>query len=142
VCVTDVLKEKFNPQHYEFLIQGIKNWKRPGELPKCKIDWMPKVAWETLNRLVTIEPFAKLLPDIEASPNRFKEWYNKNRPEVAALPLEWRNKDDKEPFQKLMIVRALRPDRMTAALEHYVNLVLPNGKSYTECDAGKSFQVK
>ena len=74
-----------------------------------------------------------------ASPNRFKEWFNKPRPESTPLPLEWRKLDDQAPFMKLLVVRAMRPDRMTIAVENYVKEALPAGAMYIECDAGKSF---
>lgn len=76
---------------------------------------------------------------MEASPNRFKEWYNKPRPESTPLPLEWRKLDTESPFMKLLVVRAMRMDRMTTAMSNYVERALPNGKNFTECDAGKSF---
>ena len=76
---------------------------------------------------------------MQASPNRFKEWYNKARPEDTPLPLEWRKLDDTNPFMKLLVVRAMRPDRMTVAMDNFVRLSLPSGKDFTECDAGKSF---
>lgn len=40
---------------------------------------------------------------------------------------------------KLLVVRAMRPDRMTIAMENYVMEALPSGQSFVECDAGKSF---
>jgi len=83
--------------------------------------------------------FEKLSADMLASPNRFKEWFNKPRPESTPLPLEWRKLDDQAPFMKLLVVRAMRPDRMTIAVENYVKEALPAGAMYIECDAGKSF---
>jgi len=74
-----------------------------------------------------------------SSPNRFKEWFNKPRPESASLPSNWRKLDDNDPFSKLLIIRALRPDRMTSALLTYVEQTLPSGKEYTQCDASNSF---
>ncbi len=38
---------------------------------------------------------------------------------------------------KLLIVRAMRNDRMTSALNDYVTKALPKGKMFTECDSGK-----
>jgi len=65
--------------------------------------------------------------------------YNKPRPESTPLPLEWRKLDEQAPFMKLLVVRAMRPDRMTIAMENYVKEALPAGAAYIECDAGKSF---
>lgn len=75
-------------------------------------------------------PFACVCPSLR---------YNKPRPESTPLPLEWRKLDDQAPFMKLLVVRAMRPDRMTIAMENYVKEALPSGAAYIECDAGKSF---
>ena len=96
-------------------------------------------AWDRVQALTKVHGFSKLAADIEASPNRFKEWYCKARPESAPLPLEWRKLDDHSPFMKLCVVRALRQDRMTTAMTSFVLNTLPDGKAYVECDAGMSF---
>jgi dynein heavy chain len=65
--------------------------------------------------------------------------FNKPRPESTPLPLEWRKLDEQAPFMKLCVVRAMRPDRMTIAMENYVKEALPAGESFVNCDSGKSF---
>jgi dynein heavy chain len=103
------------------------------------IEWLPTTVWASIQALIKLEPFQRFASDMEASPNRFKEWYNKGRPEAMPLPLEWRKLDDTAPFHKLCILRAMRADRMTTAMVSYVERALPNGSQYTECDGGKSF---
>lgn len=41
-------------------------------------------------------------------------------------------------FQKMLIVRVLRPDRVTTCLTNFIEKTLPNGVNYTECDATSS----
>lgn len=130
-----VLSEAYNPLYYDFLLRAHR---RSSDAEK-PLDWIPKANWECILYLSSLEGFEKLSKDMANSPNRFKEWYLKARPESAPLPLEWRKLDDNSPFMKLMVVRALRQDRMISALETYVRNALPNGKHYVECDAGKSF---
>jgi ABC-type dipeptide/oligopeptide/nickel transport system ATPase component len=120
--------------YHDYLIRAPK--KLDEENP---MDWLPDSAWANIEALAELKGFEKFATDVKASPNRFKEWYTKSRPEAAPLPLEWRKLDDSNPFMKLMIVRAMRNDRMTSALTDYVRRTLPNGSQYTECDAGKSF---
>merc|ERR1719420_668370 len=81
----------------------------------------------------------KFLSDLTASPNRFKEWYLKGNAEDEPLPLDWRKLDENDPFAKLLIIRAMRPDRMTSAVSKFVTKMLPDGQKYTELDAGLSF---
>jgi dynein heavy chain len=41
-------------------------------------------------------------------------------------------------FQKLLVIRVLRPDRVTTALDNFVRKTLPNGDDYVDCDATSS----
>lgn len=67
------------------------------------------------------------------APTRFKDWYNEISPETAKLPLDWK-KLDALPFQKLLVLKCLRPDRVTIALNNFIASVLPEGKSFIEMD--------
>jgi len=128
------LKTKFEPKLFEFLVRAPKLMG-----VEKTIEWLPPSVWGSLQELIKLDGFQKFCSDMEGSPNRFKEWYNKGRPESSPLPLDWRKLDDSDPFKKLCILRAMRQDRMTTAMLQYVEQVIPNGKNYTECDGGKSF---
>lgn len=56
--------------------------------------------------------FAKMANDVAESAPRFREWFDASAPELEKLPLDWRELD-KRPFLKLLVVKCLRPDRMT-----------------------------
>jgi dynein heavy chain len=43
------------------------------------------------------------------------------------------------PFQKMLAIRVLRPDRITTALDNFVGKTLPNGLNYVNCDSTSSF---
>ncbi len=101
---------------------------------------MPNSAWFSVLRLAEIEEFEKLPDSIEKElPARFKDWVNELSPENVRLPSEWR-KLESQPFLKLCIIRALRPDRMTNALVNFMNNVFPNGKDFINMDQNNSFK--
>lgn len=52
--------------------------------------------------------------DIESSPKRWRKIVESAVPEKERLPQDWKNKSS---LQKLIILRALRPDRMIYALK-------------------------
>ena len=54
------------------------------------------------------------------------------------LPLEWK-KLDATPFKKLLVLRCIRPDRITVALSRFIRDVLPRGEEYIEMDSKSSF---
>jgi len=72
------------------------------------------------------------------APNRFKDWYNELCPEDQKLPLDWK-KLDNMPFQKLLVLRCLRPDRITIALGNFIRNVLPFGPEYMDMDQKCTF---
>eukprot|EP00954_Amorphochlora_amoebiformis_P001857 145081-Amorphochlora_amoeboformis.AAC.1 len=126
----------FNRAYFEFLLSGPKLLKE--EKPQS-LSWLPENCWGCVQALSEIKGFETFAADIVASPNRFKEWYNKPRPEVIALPSNWRKLVTHNFFMHMLIVRALRPDRLTACMNIYAERTMPDGKLFTQCDAGVSF---
>jgi dynein heavy chain len=117
-----------NDVHFQFLLRGPR--KIGDENP---IGWLPIASWESCLALADIEEFSKFPSDLtEASP-RFREWFNSITPENEKLPLDWAGLD-RTPFQKMMVVRCLRPDRVATALVDFVRHVLPSGNAYADCD--------
>lgn len=57
--------------------------------------------------------FSGLDRDVESSPKRWTKIIESRCPEKERLPQDWKNKSS---LQKLIILRALRPDRMTYTL--------------------------
>ncbi len=125
---------KLDLTYFSFLIFGQRKYGVENPIP-----WLPDASWSGLCKLSELNGLERFVSDLIASPNRFKEWYLKQAPEQTALPLDWRKLDENDPFAKLCIVRCMRPDRMTVAINKFVASTLPNGKLYTELDAGKSF---
>ena len=73
-----------------------------------------------MQKLIEIESFELFAQNVEKeAPNRFKDWYNELTPEDEKLPLDWK-KLEQTPFQKLLVIRVLRPDRITTALDNFV----------------------
>lgn len=60
-----------------------------------------------------MEDFSGLDRDVESSPKRWRKIVESSCPEKERLPQDWKNKT---PLQKLIILRALRPDRVTYTL--------------------------
>ena len=69
-----------------------------------------------------MEDFRNLDRDIEGSAKRWKKFVESECPEKEKFPQEWKNKTS---LQKLCMMRALRPDRMSYA----VRLVTSRGKN-------------
>lgn len=70
-----------------------------------------------LQAIALMDEFRGLDKDIEGSAKRWKKWVDSECPEKEKLPQEWKNKTS---FERLIILRALRPDRITYALRYNV----------------------
>lgn len=44
------------------------------------------------------------------------------------------------PFQKLLVLRSLRPDRLTIALANFISRTLPNGHEFVNMDSALNFE--
>jgi len=83
--------------------------------------WLPDAAWGSVQALASVEEFASLPADVEGSWKRWKEWCEFEQPEANPLPQEWKKLSG---FHQLLIIRAMRPDRMTLAISRWVEQVL------------------
>ena len=120
---------QWNEEQFQFLT------KVPTKIvDENKLDWLPNSAWMAICALGDQDEFNKLPGDLLEAAPRFREWFNSISPENERLPLDWAGLD-RTPFQKLLVVRSLRPDRMTSALTEFIRHTMPNGSSYVNCDS-------
>lgn len=84
-------------------------------------EWLPNSAWATVLALEQVENFQGLCEDLVGGAKRWREWVSLERPEDEFLPGDWKKL---KPLQKLLVVRALRPDRVGPALSSFVTAVL------------------
>jgi dynein heavy chain len=98
------------------------------------LEWLPKSAWDAVQALGDLEDFSRFPGDLVEAAPRFQEWYNAATPETEKLPLDWAGLD-KTPFLKMLVIRCLRPDRMTVAIENFVTETMPFGPKYAKCDS-------
>ncbi|CAE7205816.1 ODA4, partial [Symbiodinium sp. KB8] len=124
---------EFIPHYFKFLVSPSR---RMGEArPGVVAEWLDEPSWNAVQGLAALEgdEFARLPSDLEEASGRFREWYNHVTPETEKLPLDW-SALDKEPFKKLLVLRCMRPDRLTVAMNSFVEQTLPAGRDFTECD--------
>lgn len=119
----------YTDEFARFLLQGPK-----AIGPDNSVSWLSDSQWQALQALITLEPFERFVADLEESEQRFREWYNSPNPEHEKLPLDWRDLDKSAPFLKLLVVRCMRPDRLTQAIASFIAVTLPSGGQYINCD--------
>ena len=129
-----VIEVQYELPEMDFLIKCV-----PKVGVENNLDWLPNTAWDAVQGLISLEEFRNFAANMEKdAPNRFKDWYNELAPEEVKLPLDWK-KLDAMPFKKLLVLRCLRPDRITVAMTSFIRSVLPQGESFVEMDSKLNF---
>lgn len=126
------LEAEYIAPQYNFLVYCPLTTDQPR--PVALKDWLPETAWYSIQTLIKLEGFELFSQHLEKeATRRFQDWYNAMAPENEKLPLDWK-KLESMPFQKMLVVRCLRPDRLTIALDNFIKKTLPNGTAFVECD--------
>uniref|UniRef100_A0A8C4S853 Uncharacterized protein n=1 Tax=Erpetoichthys calabaricus TaxID=27687 RepID=A0A8C4S853_ERPCA len=128
-----LMNREINPRELDFLLRF--NIDHSYNSP---LDFLSNSAWSAIKTMSFIDEFRGLDRDIEGSPKRWKKVVESECPEKEKFPQEWKSKSS---LQKLIMMRALRPDRMTYAVRNFVEEKL--GAKYTEVrktEFAKSFK--
>nr|XP_040125391.1 dynein heavy chain 9, axonemal isoform X7 [Ictidomys tridecemlineatus] len=81
------------------------------------VEFLSHQAWGGVKALSSMEEFSNLDRDIEGSAKSWKKFVESECPEKEKFPQEWKNKT---ALQRLCMMRAMRPDRMTYAMRDFV----------------------
>ncbi|KAG2470484.1 DYH10 protein, partial [Polypterus senegalus] len=121
--------EKRVPQEeLDFFLKG--NLSLEKSKRKKPSSWLPDQGWEDIIRLAELFPgiFGSLPDDVEKREAEWKPWYDLNCPEQVEFPLKY--KDILTDFQKLLLLRCFRVDRVYRAVTDYVTLTM--GEKYVQ----------
>ncbi|NWI85455.1 DYH9 protein, partial [Pitta sordida] len=103
-----LMSKEINPAELDFLLRF------PAQSGATSpVEFLSDHSWGGIKALCSMEEFRNLDRDIEGSAKRWKRFVESECPEREKFPQEWKNKS---ALQRLCIMRALRPDRLTCAL--------------------------
>ncbi|CAG5911397.1 unnamed protein product [Menidia menidia] len=107
-----LMNNEINPAELDFLLRYPV---QPGVT--SPVDFLSSHSWGGIKSLCSMEEFRNLDRDIEGSAKRWKKFVESECPEKEKFPQEWKSKSS---LQRLCMMRALRPDRMTYAVRDFV----------------------
>ena len=116
-------------EEYVTLCQGRKSPSIPPITDELSM-WLSDTQWAGLDPISKIPALANLPKDMEKNSDEWKDWCSLDQPESVSMPGDWGQK--LTSFQKLLIIKALKPDRLTSALSKFVEKIM--GKQYTNQD--------
>jgi dynein heavy chain len=111
----------------DYLTSGRASMSPPQMTAKVQ-EFLTAKQWANACALKEVDAFKNLTEDLELGTDAWSEWLDFERPEIEVLPGEWEKK--LKPFQKLLILRALRTDRVTTSLTAFIEERL--GARYTQ----------
>jgi len=121
-----VYKSEMDPDEFRFLLTGGVSVK---ESPERTVAWQQQKYWDEMFRLTDLNKnFNGLLDDFAKSPDEWVHIYESQEPHREIIPAPWCH--NLSTFQKLLVLRCLRPDKIVSAITLYV--VESMGQKYVE----------
>jgi dynein heavy chain len=81
------------------------------------LKFMPESAWAAVLGLESVPVFSNLPSQMESEALQWRKWYQDEKAEEQDLPKSCK---DCTMFQRLLLLRAMRPDRLTGALTKFI----------------------
>uniref|UniRef100_A0A667ZHN7 Dynein, axonemal, heavy chain 1 n=2 Tax=Myripristis murdjan TaxID=586833 RepID=A0A667ZHN7_9TELE len=92
------------------------------QLNNPAVSWLSERAWQDILGLSALPNFSSLAESFSTHMRGFKTIFDSSQPHREPLPGEWNTK--LESFQKLLLLRCLRADRLTHGLQDFVSAQL------------------
>jgi len=123
ICMKKLMEEaqppKVNYDEFQYFLRGANIMDRSSLRENPFPDWLEQAAWENLFDMEKLAVFRGICGSVEQSPRDWKAWYRCPTPETKPLPGDWNNKLDE--FQRMVVLRAVRTDRVVHACTTYIN---------------------
>mmetsp|Transcript_31209 Transcript_31209/g.79123 ORF Transcript_31209/g.79123 Transcript_31209/m.79123 type:complete len:3875 (-) Transcript_31209:127-11751(-) len=124
-----------DPLEVQYMTRGTKNMNPPTMNVELGT-FLSEGVWQSICGLVDVSAFSKLTADMEASPKLWDEWMKLEAPEAKDPPGDYAQCTT---FQKVCLLRAMRPDRVTAGLRNMIYADF--GKMFIDEEAFNIFSI-
>ncbi|XP_062252615.1 dynein axonemal heavy chain 1 [Platichthys flesus] len=120
LCTRIMMNEnKIDMAEWRYLLSG---GMPAQELTNPAVSWLSERAWQDILSLSALDSFSKLAESFPNHLQGFRRIFDSSHPHREALPEEWDTELDS--FQKLLILRCLRSDRLIQGLQDFVSAQL------------------
>ncbi|KAJ7290925.1 hypothetical protein O6H91_Y290900 [Diphasiastrum complanatum] len=127
ISITILRKQnKIKEEEFRFLLSGAVTTER--DQSKNPSKWLSDKLWIEMINLSKIEAFQGLSKLFEEDPGKWMQVYNSPEPYSERLPAGWDTTLTK--FQKLLVIRTIRPDKIVASINTFVMETM--GQRYVE----------
>ncbi|XP_076295130.1 dynein heavy chain 2, axonemal kl-2 [Lasioglossum baleicum] len=112
---------------YGFLLRGGIVLDKESQ-PDKPVPWLPDESWDNITELDNLPGFHGIVSSFEQFPRDWSLWYISTEPEMQPLVAEWETNCNL--FQKMLVIRSCRPDRISFCIAHFI--VLNLGQRFVE----------
>ncbi|XP_076467072.1 dynein axonemal heavy chain 1-like isoform X2 [Babylonia areolata] len=105
-----------NMDEWRHLVAGGTH--KPKELDNPAPEWISERSWSEILTLAALEKFAPFVDDFKNHLEGFKSIFDSGDPHREDLPGQWNTELDQ--FQKILVLKALRLDKVTNSMQDYV----------------------
>ncbi|XP_046574741.1 LOW QUALITY PROTEIN: dynein axonemal heavy chain 2-like [Haliotis rubra] len=109
---------KINMDEYNFFLRGGVVIDRDNQMDNPCSGWLSDNAWDNITELDKLANFHGIITSFEQYPRDWNIWYTSAEPETSPLPGEWDNACNE--LQRMLIVRSLRPDRVSFCATSFI----------------------
>eukprot|EP00771_Trimastix_marina_P003253 gnl/Trimastix_PCT/4478.p1 GENE.gnl/Trimastix_PCT/4478~~gnl/Trimastix_PCT/4478.p1 ORF type:complete len:2540 (-),score=952.78 gnl/Trimastix_PCT/4478:132-6824(-) len=107
--------DRIDPVEFRFLVAAGTS---PEETENPASDWLTTRAWKELQALATLPKFEGLSESVTSKPDLWKQYFDSGTCFSDVLPDGWHDRLDQ--FQRMLVLRCLRPDKMSEAIQDFV----------------------
>ena len=107
----------FTQDEWRFLLAG--GTSKPKEIPNPCEEWLSSRSWNDILTTGVLTKFASFPEEFKNHAEGFKKIFDSMDPHREDLPGKWNT--DLDSFQKLIVLKCLRPDKVTNAMQDYVS---------------------
>jgi len=115
---------KLSDEDVSYLVEA-KMSADPGNMGPL-FEWLPAAIWPKIKALETLKRFAGLGDNMQSDSDAWQRWFDSEMSEVAKLPGDYQKQLSN--FDRLILLRAMRPDRVATALKTWIAEMM--GKEY------------
>lgn len=109
---------KLNMDEYQFFLKGGVVLDRENQMDNPCSNWLSDQLWDNITELAKLPNFHGIIESFEQYPRDWHTWFQSSEPETAALPGEWDSALNE--LQRMLIVRSLRPDRVSFCTSKFI----------------------
>ncbi|CAK4669134.1 unnamed protein product [Aphanomyces euteiches] len=104
---------------YEFLLKGGNLLSHEEKVNNPVSDFCSEAVWNAVVDLNRMPRFQGLVSSFEQTGKSWKSWFQSSTPEIESLPGDWEGKCNE--LQRMILLRVLRPDRVTIQASKFVS---------------------